>query len=316
MTQLNPNLVHLHPVSPIIDWDKVLADWLATKPSHHTQRVYRNDIKDFLNHHDDLTLGKFLESDRYSAFEIMTQWKGNLIQQRLTPATINRRLAAVKSLVNHAYVTGHCEWTLEGIKGERLTAYRDTTGIDIERFRLVLATCPLETIQGIRDYAILTLLWSNALRRSELTKCNIKDFDPDEATLRIYDKGRGTEAEIIRLGEETLKALSTYLKMRGETTPDDPLFVAHKSGYDGHRLSTNSIYNIVRHRCEKAGIKKVMSPHRIRHSAITTALDVTEGDVRRVQKLSRHRNLNTLLIYDDNRQNLQGEVTKLLNELV
>ena len=59
-----------------------------------------------------------------------------------------------------------------------------------------------------------------------------------------------------------------------------------------------------------------MSPHRIRHSAITTALDVTGGDVRRVQKLSRHSNLNTLMIYDDNRRNAQGEITALLDGLV
>ena len=64
-----------------------------------------------------------------------------------------------------------------------------------------------------------------------------------------------------------------------------------------------------------AGIDKVMSPHRIRHSSITEALNLTNGDVRKVQKLSRHSNLNTLMIYDDNRQNLQGEVTNMLDDL-
>jgi site-specific recombinase XerD len=61
--------------------------------------------------------------------------------------------------------------------------------------------------------------------------------------------------------------------------------VRHSSSCDneGKRLSTNSIYNIVRTRATDAGITKVMSPHRVRHSAITTALDVTGGDVRRVQ---------------------------------
>jgi len=59
-----------------------------------------------------------------------------------------------------------------------------------------------------------------------------------------------------------------------------------------------------------------MSPHRVRHSAITTALDVTGGDVRRVQKLSRHANLNTLIIYDDNRMNAQAQVTELLDGLM
>ena len=69
---------------------------------------------------------------------------------------------------------------------------------------------------------------------------------------------------------------------------------------------------VVRH-SEKAGIKKQMSPHRILHSAITVALDATDGDVRKVQKLSRHRNLNTLMIYDDNRSRDQQDVTEMLD---
>jgi integrase/recombinase XerC len=56
-----------------------------------------------------------------------------------------------------------------------------------------------------------------------------------------------------------------------------------------------------------------MFPHRIRHSVITAALDATEGDVRKVQKLSSHRNLNTLMIYDDNRGRDQQDVTQLLD---
>ena len=71
---------------------------------------------------------------------------------------------------------------------------------------------------------------------------------------------------------------------------------------------------VVRH-SEKAGIKKQMSPRRIRHSAITAALDATDGDVRKVQKLSRHKNLNTLMVYDDNRGRDQRDVTELLDEM-
>jgi integrase/recombinase XerC len=66
----------------------------------------------------------------------------------------------------------------------------------------------------------------------------------------------------------------------------------------------------------KAGIQKRFSPHRIRHSGITQALEATQGDVRRVQKLSRHKNIQTLLIYDDHRRNSQGEITNLLSDLI
>ena len=72
----------------------------------------------------------------------------------------------------------------------------------------------------------------------------------------------------------------------------------------------------MRDTAQAAGISKIISPHRIRHSAITAALDATNGDARKVQKLSRHRNLNTLMIYDDNRHQHQAEVTSLLADLV
>jgi integrase/recombinase XerC len=274
--------------------------------------VYQKDIENFLTDVD-MTLGKFMSGDRYQGHELLTRYKGQMMANNLTPSTINRRLAAIKSLVSHAYSCGHCEFTLETVKGEKMTQYRDTSGIDIERFKSVLGTCDRSEVIGVRDYALLVLLWSNALRRSEVAKSNIKDFDPDGLTLRIFGKGRGTEAETVSLGKSTVAAISNYLELRGNTSPHDPLFIAHKAGYVGHRLTTNSIYKIVKQRCEAAGIKKVMSPHRIRHSSITTALDATNGDVRKVQKLSRHANLNTLMIYDDNRVNAQKDVTDLLD---
>ena len=59
-----------------------------------------------------------------------------------------------------------------------------------------------------------------------------------------------------------------------------------------------------------------MSPHRIKHSGITEALEVTSGNVRAVQKLSRHAKLETLMVYDDARTNAQQKVTELLASML
>jgi integrase/recombinase XerC len=277
--------------------------------------VYQKDIQNFLA---DLgtELGKFLSLDRHKAFELVSRYKGELIQKGLKSATINRRLAAIKSLVSFSYNCGHSDFMLESVKGEKLSAYRDTSGVDPETFKRVLGGIDRETLKGIRDYALLLLLWSNALRRSEVSKANISDFDPMTKTLRIFGKGRGNNAETVSLGSGTVTAITVWLEARGETNPDKALFVSVNPGYRDGRLCTQSIYDIVSDRCQSAGITKVMSPHRIRHSSITAALEATNGDVRRVQKLSRHSSLNTLLIYDDNRKNHQKEVTDLLDGLV
>lgn len=312
---LNSRLSHLTPVSPSIDWERVLGDWLATKRSPHTRRVYQKDIQNFLADID-LELGRFLSLDRHGAFELVSRYKGELIKNNLKSATINRRLAAIKSLVAFSYNCGHCEFMLEAVKGEKLSAYRDTSGVDSETFKRVLEGIDRGSLKGLRDYVLLLLLWSNALRRSEVSKANISDFDPVTKTLRIFGKGRGNNSEIVSLGTGTVTAIEAWLSARGEHDPDKALFVSVNLGYREGRLSTQAIYNIVKERCQAAGINKTMSPHRVRHSAITAALEATGGDVRRVQKLSRHSSLNTLLIYDDNRKNHQGEVTDLLDGLV
>ncbi|WP_420065544.1 tyrosine-type recombinase/integrase (plasmid) [Microcystis aeruginosa FACHB-524] len=312
---LNSKISHLTPVPPVTDWERVLTDWLATKRSPHTRRVYRKDIDNFLSDID-LELGKFLSLDRHKAYALVSRYKGELVTKGLKSATINRRLAAIKSLVCFSYNCGHSDFMLESVKGEKLSAYRDTSGVDPETFKRVLSGIDRTSLKGVRDYALLMLLWSNALRRSEVSKASIADFDPVTKTLRIFGKGRGNNSEIVSLGIGTVRAIESWLSARGERDPDKALFVSVNPGYRDGRLCTQAIYNIVKERCQSAGISKVMSPHRIRHSSITAALEATGGDVRRVQKLSRHSSLNTLMIYDDNRKNHQGEVTDILDSLV
>lgn len=234
----------------------------------------------------------------------------------LAPATINQKLAAIISLVNYAAQAGKCHYTLSNIKAEKLVSYRDTKGISKEQFKLMLATVDTNTIKGIRDRAILLLMWGNALRRSEVVSCDVSDFSPNTGELVITGKGKIGQPETISLGKSATRAIELWLCNRGRYTNDDPLFCSIHKGYWGHRLNTHSVYKLVLKYTKLAEIDKVMSPHRIRHSSITEALNLTDGDVRKVQKLSRHSNLNTLMIYDDNRQNLQGEVTDMLDNLV
>jgi integrase/recombinase XerC len=277
--------------------------------------VYQKDIENFLADLN-LELGKFLTLDRHKAFELVSRYKGELIQKGLKSATINRRLAAIKSLVAFSYNCGHSDFMLESVKGEKLSSYRDTSGVDSEAFKRVLGGIDRGTLKGIRDYALMMLLWSNALRRSEVSKANIGDFDQKERTLRIFGKGRGNQSEIISLGSGTVNAIEAWLSARGEHDPDKALFVSVNPGYRDGSLCPQAIYTVVKERCQSAGITKTMSPHRVRHSSITAALEATGGDVRRVQKLSRHSSLNTLLMYDDNRRNHQKEVSDLLDGLV
>jgi len=309
------NILPMNPKTLSASDNQLITDWLNTKQSPHTRRLYHQDFTRFFSNLN-LELGEFLAFDRHKAFELVSRYKGQMMQSGLKSSTINRRLSAIKSLVSYAYNCGYCEFMIDTIKGEKIELYRDTTGIDPEAFKQVLSAIDRTSLKGIRDYALLMLLWSNALRRSEVSKANIGDFDQKSKTLRIFGKGKGNNAETVSLGSGTVMAIEAWLEARGEHQPDKALFCSVNIGYKDGRLSTQGIYNIVSDRCKDAGITKTMSPHRVRHSSITAALEATGGDVRRVQKLSRHSSLNTLLIYDDNRKNHQGEVTDILDGLV
>jgi len=316
------NLVPLLPrnkLAPSKGYDTILDDWLARSRSLHTKRMYKSNVTGFFQaigyQITPNILAQFLLLDSHQAFELVSQYHSSLVAKNLAPATINQKLAAIKSLVNYASQAGKCHYTLVNIKAEKLTQYRDTKGIPKSQFKLMMDAVDTNTIKGLRDRAILLLLWGNALRRSEIANCDVKDFSPKVGELIITGKGKIGEPETISLGKSAIAAIDKWLVTRKDYTTTDPLFCATHKGYWGNRLHTHSIYKLVQKYAQAAGIDKVMSPHKIRHSSITEALNLTNGNVRKVQKLSRHSNLNTLMIYDDNRQNLQGEVTEMLDDL-
>lgn len=300
----------------------VLTQLLDDKRSENTRRAYNKDLKDFFRFLSSTEpsaalVSEFLALQRFQAKALVLAYKSHLLREKkLKEATINRRLSAIKALVKFAFEIGKCNYTLSDIRGEKVVPYRDTTGVSQELFRQMLAVPQRDTLKGKRDYAILRLLWDNALRRSEVVGADIQDLDADRRSLLILGKGQGTSKQAITLSQATVESIVDWLQARKELDVKKPLFIALDRASYGHRLTGEAIYKLVGKVAKAAGITKKLSPHRIRHSVITAALDATGGDVRKVQKLSRHANLNTLIVYDDNRLNLQGELSDLLADMV
>ena len=313
---------------PIDEAPDVVAKLLASLRSPNTRRAYQKDIGDFFRVIIDRKLTpdlvlEFLHLEQTQAVSLVIDYKAELIAKKLNPATINRRLAAIKCLTTIGRQIGVWNYTLEDVKGEKIKPYRDTKGVDRDRIIEILdlarqarvAKTHRSRLKGIRDYAICRLLWGNALRRGEIAATNLGDFDLEANTLLIIGKGSNGEKETIFLSPKTAIAILEWLEVRGEDSPDAPLFIAVDNANYGKRLGGNAIYTMVDRLGQQAGISKKMSPHRIRHSAITAALDATDGNIRKVQKLSRHKDLNTVMTYDDNRNNHQDEMSHLLDDL-
>jgi integrase/recombinase XerC len=293
-----------------------LAEFIRLQISPQTKRLYAAAIEHFFQtvtgqSASSELIAEFLQLEAGLAIELVLEYKANLVEEGLAPATINVRLSAIKSLVNHAHKLGRCGFELKHVKGVKSRAYRDTTGVSPEVYGAAIRAIDRSSIKGKRDYAIARLLWDNALRRVEIERLTIGDFDKPK--LWIRGKGR-SEKELIDLSVKSIEAIEDWLTVRGEAVSGDPLFIALDNRSYGRPISGRSIdRNVVK----RLGVEvKVLSPHKVRHSTITAALEQTNGDVRKVQKFSRHRKLDTLMIYDDNRLGVQGEITDTVADLV
>lgn len=296
--------------TPLFDPKRLMASFFQNK-SKTTLRAYARDLQSF---GEFLQLTDLQEATRYflgstlgHANQTALDFRAYLLEKDLAPTTINRRLSALRSLSQLARVIGLVPFVVE-VRGLETAPLRDTRGPGEEgieeMFALVQAR---QDKKGKRDYAILRIMFDLALRRAELCSLKLEHLDLNRSTLSIIGKGRH-QRQLLTLPDETREAIQEWLKVRGASP--GALFVALDPSAYGKPLTADGLYSILKKLGDKIGRK--VRPHGIRHAAITAALDATDGNLRVVQKFSRHKSLDMLLIYDDAREDFQGQVSKLL----
>jgi integrase/recombinase XerC len=233
-----------------------------------------------------------------------------MLEAGLAPATVNRRLAALRSIVQLARSFGIIDWSVE-VEGVKAKAYRDTAGPGLEGVTAVkrLAAAHKSPAKAARDVAVVRVLFDLALRRGEVAGLDLEHLDVRAGRLSVLGKGR-REREWRSVPPRTLSALTAWLKHRGRKP--GPLFVNfHHANKGLDRLKGNGIYYIVRSLAQKAEISA--RPHGVRHTSITVGLDRTR-DPRKVRQHARHASMDTTMIYDDARSDFAGEVAKAVSE--
>ena len=169
-----------------------------------------------------------------------------MMEAQLAPATINRRLSALRSLVALARATGVVVWSIE-IPPLRSIPLRDTRGPETKTVRRMLALAPRDGgPMGLRNYAILRLLLDMALRRGEVVTLNVGSVDFEGDGLRVIGKG-AREAVRLTMPPQTARALEAWLEIHPDPQPDAPLFIRLDNGATTvQRLGGLSIYRVVR----------------------------------------------------------------------
>ena len=285
----------------------------------NTARSYATSLRDFAEFMQESSSWAAIRSlvslGQFGANMMVGRYRKHLIDQGQSGSTVNTRMAAVKSLFKFCKLVGVVEWELHA-KGVKVVGYANTKGPGLVAVQEVLDQVSKGTCKAkvARDEVIIRLLYDCGLRRAEVVRLDCGDVDFNEKLLEIRGKGRH-DSEWVPLSGPTLDSLRRWIDLRGHW--EGPLVLRFAYDYKSkcttmkpERLASNGLYWIVREYGRLIG--KRVRPHGLRHTAITEALDKTDGDVVSVAAFSRHKDLNTVRVYDDNRKERARKVSDLV----
>lgn len=202
-----------------------------------------------------------------------------------------RALSGVKSFFNFLMISDKienspAEFILSPKFGRQLPDILSTDEID-----RIIATVDTSSVKGLRDSAMLELLYSCGLRVSELVSLKIQDLFFGEGYIRVI--GKGDKQRLVPISATARERVHRYLDKRPETrSGEDALFLNNR----GSRLTRVMVFTILKQAARNAGIEKRISPHTFRHSFATHLLEGGTS-IRQVQEMLGHESILTTEIY-------------------
>ena len=268
--------------------------------SPHTCRCYRRDLEafeDFLkNSGIQLTPGGDVKIEKVDRIAIRKYL--SFLHRKNKKSSIARKISTLRSffkyLVREQLIPSNPAKTVSTPKVEKTLP--TTLTVD-EAFRLMESPQSISgkssngsKERGLRDRAILELLYSSGLRVSELVGLNSNQLDLDLGIVRVMGKGR--KERIVPVGVKAIDALKAYLEERGMLKGDEPIFINSSGG----RLTARSVGRLIKKYTRHSNIFRKVSPHSLRHTFATHLLDAG-ADIREIQEMLGHSSLSTTQRY-------------------
>ncbi len=271
------------------DWiDRFCAHLsLERRLSPHTASNYRRDLEAAVTVFDAAGLDDWTTVD--------TQHVRMLLASRhragLAPRSLQRLLSALRAFYRFLEREGETQRNpAVGVEAPK-TRRRLPATLDADQMAHLLEVDDVAP-EGVRDRAIMELLYSSGLRLAELVGLDLHDVDAGDAVVRVT--GKGAKTRVVPVGRHALTALRAWLKLRGQLAAagETALFVSRR----GKRISPRSVQSRVRRWAIVQGIPADVHPHMFRHSFASHLLE-SSGDLRAVQELLGHANISTTQIY-------------------
>lgn len=267
----------------------------------NTLESYGRDLRQYYSYLNNDRIDAVNQASRATilAYLEQLQSKGRAV------STISRNLAAIKSyyqfLVRERYLDKDPAANLESPKLEKKLPKILTISEVEELLKQPNSFLPT----GMRDKAMLELLYATGIRVSELISLNVSDVNLEMGYIKCY--GKGSKERIVPLGSIAAKCVQEYItRGRGKLvrTYDEPaLFVNHH----GNRLTRQGFWKIIKKYAQEAAITKEITPHTLRHSFATHLLE-NGADLRSVQEMLGHADISTTQIYTQVTKNRLKEV--------
>jgi integrase/recombinase XerD len=281
-----PEDLKVHPdIERYID-----AMWMEKGLSNNTLSSYRRDLRQFhewLVKRDDSTL---LQASRSA----LQSYLGARLEQGMSPRSSARFLSCVRGFYHYFLREGrlNVDPTLD-VESPRLGRPLPKALSEMEVDRLLEAP-NLEHALELRDRTMLELLYACGLRVTELTSLQLAQLSMNQGVVRVF--GKGSKERLVPVGEEALRWLQRYLAgPRGELLKGKGSEVVFPSRR-GTQMTRQTFWYRIKIYAQRAGIRKHLSPHTLRHAFATHLLN-HGADLRVVQMLLGHSDLSTTQIY-------------------
>lgn len=276
-------------------------DFLDISPA--SLKAYKTGVKTFL---------AFLHSEGISqpTRETILGFK-KALTAKYSPATTALYLTAVRRFFDWCSVEGLYSDITRGVKSPKLSHSHKKDAFSAKEVRRVIKSVSRESLQGLRDFALISLIASCGLRTIETVRADVGDFRrvAGQMVLYIQGKGHAEKDAFVKIAPPVEKALTDYLKARGKASDDEPLFASCSRRNHGKRLTTRTVSSVCKSAMIKAGFdSKRLTAHSLRHTAVTLAL-LQGNSIDDVKEFARHSSINTTMIYNHavNRMNSNCE---------
>lgn len=261
--------------------------------SPKTVETYKKALRQFFNY-----LG--VHGIRQPQREDVLAFRDDLKASGLKPTTVQNYITATRIFFKWTAQEGLYPNIAEHVKGAKLDKNHKKDYLTSRQAKEVLANVETDTEEGLRNYAILSLMVTGGLRTIEVSRADVGDLRTvgENTVLFVQGKGREEKTEYIKISAPVEKAIRSYLKARENVEEGQPLFTSTSNNSRGKRITTRTVSSIVKTALKNAGYDSArLTAHSLRHTAITLAL-LAGREITEVQQFARHANLNTTMIYN------------------